>query len=180
MSVILAKNWWSLAIRGAVAIALGLIALAAHDVTIKTLVFAFFGYAFIDGLVALAGAVRAAESHERWASMLLEALAGMAVALIAVAWPAITALELIRLIAAWALATGVFEIASAIRLRKIVPGEWLLVLSGVASLVLGTLMAALPLAGATAIATWMGTYAVVFGALLLGLGLRLRGLLPSV
>jgi len=41
-------------------------------------------------------------------------------------------------------------------------------------------MAALPLAWATAIATWMGTYAVVFGALLIGLGLRLRVLPRSV
>lgn len=180
MSVILAKNWWSLVIRGAAAITLGLIALTAHEVTIRTLAIAFFGYAFIDGLVALAGAVRAAEVHQRWASLLVEALTGMAIALIAIAWPSITALELIRLIAIWALATGVLEIASAVRLRRTVRGEWLLVMSGVASMVLGVIMAALPLAGATAIATWMGTYAVVFGALLIGLGLRLRGLPRSV
>src|SRR5882724_11655413 len=92
VSVILAKNWWSLVVRGAVAIALGFIALAAHQVSIGTLVLAFFGYALIDGLIALAGAVRAAESHQRWASLLVEALADIAVAFIAIAWPSITAL----------------------------------------------------------------------------------------
>ena len=60
------------------------------------------------------------------------------------------------------------------RLRKYFAGEWLLVLSGVASLILGILMIAVPLAGALAIAFWVGAYAFVFGVLLIGLGFRLR------
>jgi len=83
-------------------------------------------------------------------------------------------LSLIYVIAAWALVTGVLEIAAGLRLREYIRGEWLLVLSGVASLILGVLMIAIPLAGSLAIAFWVGAYAFVFGALLVGLGFRLR------
>jgi uncharacterized membrane protein HdeD (DUF308 family) len=63
---------------------------------------------------------------------------------------------------------------SALRLRVHVNGEWLLALSGFASLLLGVLMIALPLAGPMAIAQAIGAYALIFGALLIALGYRLR------
>src|SRR2546427_1657065 len=122
----------------------------------------------------MAGAVRAGKAHERWGALMLEGIAGIVVWIITIAWPAITALSLVYVVAAWALVTGVFEIMAAVRLRKHVSGEWLLALSGFASLILGILMIAVPLAGALAIALWVGAYAFVFGVLLIGLGFRLR------
>jgi uncharacterized membrane protein HdeD (DUF308 family) len=77
-------------------------------------------------------------------------------------------------IAAWAVVTGVFEIAEATRLRRQIASEWLLILSGTASLVLGCLMVALPLASPFRIALWIGCYALIFGVLILILGFRLR------
>jgi uncharacterized membrane protein HdeD (DUF308 family) len=99
--------------------------------------------------------------------------------IIALAWPAITALYLLYVIAAWALVTGVFEIIAALRLRKFIAGEWLFALSGAASLILGILILAVPLTRPLAIAYWVGAYALVFGALLIGLGIRLRTWLKS-
>ena len=174
MSVILAKNWWSLVIRGLVAISLGLITVVWPGISLGRLVLVFFVYVLIDGLLGVAGAARAAEEHERWGPLLIEGLAGIATAIVTIAWPTITALSLVYVIAAWALVTGVLEIAAGLRLREYIPGEWLLVLSGVASLILGMLMIAIPLAGSLAIAFWVGAYAFVFGALLVGLGFRLR------
>jgi uncharacterized membrane protein HdeD (DUF308 family) len=174
MKILIAKNWWSLVLRGLAAIVLGLITIVWPGITLGALVLLFGAYALIDGLLSLAGAVRAAENHERWGSLLFEGLAGIAAGIVTFAWPAITALTLVYVIAAWALITGVFEIAAAVRLRKVLPGEWLLALSGFASLILGILMIAVPLAGALAIALWVGIYALVFGALLIALGLRLR------
>jgi uncharacterized membrane protein HdeD (DUF308 family) len=89
-------------------------------------------------------------------------------------WPGITAFAFVCVIAAWAFITGAFEIAAAIRLRRHVAGEWLLALSGIASLIFGLLMVAFPLAGALAIAYTFGIYTFVFGTLLIALGLRLR------
>jgi uncharacterized membrane protein HdeD (DUF308 family) len=174
MRVVLAKNWWSLVIRGIVGIVLGVITFAWPGITLTALVFLFGGYALLDGILCIAGAVRAAEKRERWGVLLVEGVVGIATAVITVVWPAITALALVYLIAAWALVTGVLEIMAAIRLRRHITGEWLLVLGGVASVVFGILMVIAPLAGALVIAVWVGAYAFVFGALLVALGFRLR------
>jgi uncharacterized membrane protein HdeD (DUF308 family) len=91
-----------------------------------------------------------------------------------IAWTAITALTLAYIISAWAFITGIFEIAAAFRLRRYVSGEWLLALRGFASLILGMLMIAIPLASPLPIAAWIGAYGFIFGALLIGLGFRLR------
>ena len=174
MTIVLAKNWWSLVIRGLVGIMLGLITLAWPRITFDALVLLFGAYALIDGSLGIAGAWQAAGSGERWGALLLEGLAGIAAAAITIIWPAITALALVYIIGAWAIVTGVFEIAAAVRLRQHIAHEWLLGLSGFASILFGVLVMAVPLAGALAIALWVGAYAFISGILLVALGLRLR------
>jgi len=174
MTFSLTINWWSVLIRGLLAILIGIVALALPGVTVAALVFLFAGYAFVDGVVSIIGAVRAVAAKERWGSLLIEGIAGIAAGVITVLWPAITALTLIYVIAAWAIVTGVLEIAAAVRLRRHISGEWLLALSGVASVIFGVLVAAVPLAGALVLAVWFGAYELVFGTLLVALGFRLR------
>ena len=88
----------------------------------------------------------------------------------------LSAIGLIYIIAAWGLVTGALEIAAGLTLRKDVPCEWLLILSGITSIALGLVMVALPLAEAPAISLWFGAYAFVFGVLLVSLAFRLRRL----
>ena len=128
----------------------------------------------MDGVVSLAGAVARGSGSRRWGALLIEGILGIAAAVITVFWPAITALSLVFVIAAWAILTGVAEIVAAVRLRKYISGEWLLALAGIASVIFGVLVAAVPLAGALVIAIWFGAYALVFGVMLLVLGFRLR------
>jgi uncharacterized membrane protein HdeD (DUF308 family) len=174
MTISLARNWWALVIRGLVAIVLGLVTLAWPGITIGALVLLFGVYAFVDGIFSLVGAIRAIRSHERWGALVFEGIAGIAAAAITVLWPAITALALVYIIAAWALITGGMEIAAAVRLRQYISGEWLLALGGVASIIFGLVAIILPLVGALAIALIIGVYAIVFGAILIALGMRLR------
>jgi uncharacterized membrane protein HdeD (DUF308 family) len=170
----LARNWWSLVIRGILGILVGVLTFVWPGITLAALVFLFAGYALVDGALNIAGAVRAVAAHERWGSLLLAGIFGIAAGVLTVVWPAITALALVYIIAGWAIVTGTLEIVAAVRLRRYISGEWLLALSGIASVLFGVLVAAVPAAGALVIAIWFGAYAFVYGVMLVALGFRLR------
>jgi uncharacterized membrane protein HdeD (DUF308 family) len=180
MVPLLATSWWSLLIRGLLAIIVGLIAFVFPGITLGALVILFGAYALLDGILGIVGAVRATRAHERWGWLLFEGIAGIVAATITILWPAITALALVYVIGAWALVTGALEIAAAIQLRRYIPGEWLLIVSGFASIVFGIFVMTVPLAGALAIALCVGVYTMFFGVLMVGLGIRLRGRIRSL
>src|SRR2546428_12711007 len=114
MTSVLTRNWWALALRGILAILLGLAAIVLPGVTLAVLITLFGAYAVVDGVLAIVAGVRAAERHERWWSPVLKGLAGIAAGVLAFIWPALTALALLYLIGAWAIVTGVLEIVAAV------------------------------------------------------------------
>ncbi|HXO68247.1 MAG TPA: DUF308 domain-containing protein [Bradyrhizobium sp.] len=65
-------------------------------------------------------------------------------------------------------------IVGAIRLRKEIDNEWLLILGGIVSVLFGVVMMAAPGAGALALITVIGIYAMIIGALLVALSFRLK------
>ena len=170
----LSRNWWLIALRGLAGILFGIITFVAPGITLAVLVILFGAYAFADGVLAVVTAVRHRGTTDRWGMLLLEGIVGVAAGLVTLFWPGITALTLLYVIAFWALLTGVLEIAAAMRLRKVITGEWLLALGGVASIIFGVAIARFPAAGALALVLWIGAYMFVFGALLVALGFRLR------
>ena len=172
----LSRNWWLVVLRGVLGIAFGIITFVAPAISLAALVLLFGAYAFADGVLGIASAVRRRVTTERWWILLLEGLVGIGASLVTLLLPGITALVLLYIIAGWAVATGILELVAAVRLRKEIKHEWLLALSGIASVAFGVLMALFPGAGALALVIWIGAYAFVFGALLVGLGFRLRGL----
>lgn len=172
ISVILATNWWSLILRGGAAILLGLVTLVRPSMPLKTIALIFFAYALIDGLAGIAGALRAAQGRERWSPLLLDGITGIAAAAALAIWPAV--FEPIPVIAAWALVTGVLEIIAAVELRRSIAGERLFLLSALSSLFLGAVTAAIPLTSPVRFARLLGVCSLIFGALLCGLGVRLR------
>jgi uncharacterized membrane protein HdeD (DUF308 family) len=171
----LSRNWWAVSLRGLAGILFGIITFIAPGISLAALVLLFGAYAFADGVLAIVTAIRR-RGNDRWGMLLLEGLVGVAAGVLTLLWPGITALALLYVIAAWALVTGGFEIAAAIRLRKVITGEWILALSGILSMALGVLLIVAPGPGALAVVIWIGAYAFVFGVLLFALGLRLKGL----
>ena len=171
----LSRNWWAVSLRGLAGILFGIITFFAPGISLAALVLLFGAYAFADGVLTIISAIRR-RGADRWWLLMLNGLVGIAAGILTLVWPGITALALLYVVAAWALVTGVLEIAAAIRLRKAITGEWLLALSGVLSIALGVMLVLWPGAGALALVIWIGAYAFVFGVLLLALGLRLRGL----
>jgi len=174
MPIDLARNWWALAIRGIAAVVFGLLALFWPPTAFVALVLVFGAYAIVDGIFNLVAAVRAPHTGRRWGPLVFEGIVSLIVGMITLLWPRISAFALVMFIAAWSIVTGIAEVVAAIRLRKQIRGEWLLALSGILSLALGVLLFLAPAAGALVLTIWIGAYAVVFGAVMVGLSLRLR------
>jgi uncharacterized membrane protein HdeD (DUF308 family) len=173
MVTTLAERWWIVLIRGVAAILFGILTFISPSASLFALVLLFGAYALVDGVFNIGAAVRM-RGEPKWGWLIFEGAISIAAGVLTFLWPGITAFALLILIAVWALVTGVAEIAAAIRLRKYVRGEWLLVLSGVLSVAFGVLMLVYPGAGALAVVLWIGAYAVLFGALLVALAFRLR------
>lgn len=180
MLIMYTGSWWSLVLRGLAAIAFGVLAFVWPTITLTALVFLWGAYALVDGAFAIAAGVKSYGERKRWWVLLLEGILGVAAGLLAFVIPGITALVFLILIAAWAVVTGAFEIAAAIQLRKEIKGEWLLALAGVASILFGIALIINPSVGALAVLWLIGAYSIVFGVLLIALGVRLRGMVRSV
>ncbi len=174
MARVLSTHWWALALRGIFGIIFGLLAFFTPGITLYVLTILFGAYSLLDGIVSLVAAGRSSSHGEHWWGLLFEGVAGLAAAAVTVIWPAITLVVLIYIIAGWAIVTGIFEVITAIRLRKHVSGEWLLIITGVASILFGAILFSAPGAGAIVLAWWIGAYAFVFGILMVALSFRLR------
>jgi uncharacterized membrane protein HdeD (DUF308 family) len=171
---VIARNWWALLIRGIVAIIFGILAFIWPGATILAIGILFGAYAFVDGIFAIIATVRAAEAGERWWPFLIEGIVGIVIAAITFYDIRITLLALYLTIAAWAFVTGIFEIVAAIQLRKAIANEFWLILGGIASIAFGVLMVIFPLIGALALIWLIGTYAIIFGIIMIAFSFRLR------
>jgi uncharacterized membrane protein HdeD (DUF308 family) len=154
---------------------LGIIAFTAPGTALTVLVLFFGAYALIDGVFALLAAARWHHVDERWWLLILEGIVGIGVGIFVFVHPAASALGLVTVIAIWAIITGIMEIVAAIRLHRIITGEWLLGVSGALSLLLGIALLAAPGAGLLFGIYLVGAYALLFGISLLVLAFRLRG-----
>jgi uncharacterized membrane protein HdeD (DUF308 family) len=169
----LAKCWWLVLLRGIAGIVFGVLAFIWPGLTLITLVLIYGAYALIDGVIALMAAFTGAAKPVPTWWLIVVGLCGIAAGLVTFLWPGITALVLIIFIGAWAIAHGVFEIIGAIKLRKEIDNEWLLILAGAVSVIFGIIVLVAPGAGALGLIWAIGAYSIA-GALLVGLSLRLR------
>lgn len=170
----IARNWWTFLVRGLLAIAFGLAALVWPDVTLLALVALFGAFALLDGVISILFGITGRESIRWW--MVIWGLVGVAAGIGVFLWPTIGALALVYVIAAWAILTGAMEIAAAIAWRREIRSEWVLIVAGVVSVMVGGAMALFPGTGAVALVWLIGAYAVVFGVLLVIVAFRLRDL----
>jgi uncharacterized membrane protein HdeD (DUF308 family) len=167
----LARNWWLIALRGVLGMIFGVIALVMPVATILALVLLFSAYMLVDGAIAIYAAIRAARKQEGWGLLLFQGIASLAAAAIAFVWPGLTVVAFVLLIAAWSIVSGCLMLAAAMRTEQ---ARWWLVLGGAAALLYGILMIVAPLSGAVVLTWWLGAFALVFGAALIILSLKLR------
>jgi uncharacterized membrane protein HdeD (DUF308 family) len=161
-------------LRGIVAIALGVAAIWLPGVTALVLALLFGAYALVDGVLAIVASVRMSHAGRRWGWLLVEGIAGVIFGIGALAYPGISLLVLVMLMAVWALITGIAAINTAWQLRTMVAGEWLWILTGVLSIAFAVWVVFEPAAGVLAIVYLFAFYAILTGVTFVGLAFRLR------
>ena len=171
MSTGLARNWWAIGLRGAVAILFAIAVMWLPASTIASLVLMFAAYIAADGAFAILAGMRAADRGDRWRMLILEGSINLAAAACVLVWQAVAVVPLVHILSAWAVVTGALLFAAAHRLSGR-DGRWVLVLAGIVSAAWGVLEVG---AGDTrTIGLWLVGYALIFGSTLVTLAGRLQ------
>jgi uncharacterized membrane protein HdeD (DUF308 family) len=164
-----------MALRGVLAVCLGLFAFLVPFATITALMWLAGAYFLVDGGLATVAAIRAFRENRHWGWLLFEGILSIAAGLTSFFLPEVTALIFLCITAAWAIITGGLQIGMALRLRKEIEGEWMWILGGIASIALGFALVLFPAAGLVAWAWLLGAYFLVFGALTISFAMMIRG-----
>jgi uncharacterized membrane protein HdeD (DUF308 family) len=172
----LTGRWWVLLLRGVAAIGFGILAFVWPGMTLLTLVFLYGAFALVDGVFAVIGAmVGWVRSTSAWL-LVAAGILGIVVGLLTLMWPGAVAVGLVLYVGAWAIVRGVIDVFNAIRLRKEIPNEWSLLISGLLSIVFGCLIFLAPRLGVLAVIWPLAACAVAAGILLVALAFRLHSL----
>jgi uncharacterized membrane protein HdeD (DUF308 family) len=148
--------------RGIAAILFGILTFAWPKLTLSVLVLLFGIFAVISGITAVVAALR--NTHEEgWGLLLFEGILSTLAGAIALAWPGITALAFLYVLAAWAIVTGVLQIIAPLSFPMSGGRAFLTVLAGLLSVVFGILIAAQPASGLLAVVWLIGLYAILVG-----------------
>lgn len=169
----LARNWWLVLVRGICAIIFGVLTIMWPGLSLLTLILLYGVFALVDGVLSIGAAIMGGSPAPRWWLALVGVL-GIGAGALTLAWPGITGLVLLFFIAGWAIASGIFEIIGAIRLRNEIDDEWWLVAAGILAVLFGVMILMFPGAGALGIAFAIGWFAIFYGVLHVGFAWRLK------
>jgi uncharacterized membrane protein HdeD (DUF308 family) len=152
MFALLSRYWWVLVVRGAMAIVLGIFAFVWPQETIAALVLIFGAIALVDGTLAVVASIAGRSLTPYWWVLLVQGLLGIAVGVLTLLNPVITAVALLIYIAVWVIGMGVLQVAAAVTLRREISGEWWLALGGLQAFgALGIVLGPVTFAAAAAI-----------------------------
>lgn len=172
---LLARSWWVLLLYGLVALVFGAVAILQPLAAATALAWAIGVMAVVEGVISLVALFGGNSGVSRgW--LAVYALASLVFGVLAVINPLATASVLVLLLAAWLIVAGIHRIVFAVRVRRHIQGEWLLILSGVLAIVLGALLVANPLAGVAVTTLWIGIGSLIYGVLQVVVAFRLRRL----
>lgn len=170
----LTRNWWTLLVRGIVAVIFGILAIANPKTTLTVLLLFAAAYVIVDGILSILASLTAAERGRGWGWLLVSGILGVAIGVAMFVWPDVTALVLLYLFVAWLLVIGVMQLVAGIRMRRLISGALWIALAGVLSIVLGFYILANPEAGLIGLLWIIGIYAILFGAMMIMASLQLR------
>ena len=172
----LTRNWWLFILRGVFAILFGILIVAWPSAGILVLVILFGVYALADGILSITFAFthKGSWGHRAW--LIFWGILGMVAGVVALAWPGITAVALLYVIAAWALVIGISQFVFAFVIPTSFGNRVLLALGGIFSIVFGLFLVARPSLGALAVIWIIGIFAVMYGFYHIVFGISLNDL----
>jgi uncharacterized membrane protein HdeD (DUF308 family) len=176
MIATLRQNWWTLALRGVIAIIFGICAFLWPLATALAFVILLAAFAFVEGVFALIGSVSWGLTGSQRLLLVVLGLLGLGVGVTAVMYPGITAVVIVALVAWWAILSGAIQFVVAIEMRKVIENDWLLVLGALLSILFGVLLLWRPWAGVLTLSWLFGIYALLYGIMMLGLAFRVKSL----
>lgn len=166
---------WVVLLRGLVAVAFGVWALLEGSrLTLGTLVFIFGIYAIVHGILSVTAAIGG--RRQRGCLLLgIEGVVGLWAGGMTLRSSQAAPMAFVFLVWLWAIATGILRIAEAIRLRKELPGDLWLALSGAATAFLGLMLISRRISsGAVGLALLIAVPALIWGLCETLLGWELR------
>jgi uncharacterized membrane protein HdeD (DUF308 family) len=169
----LVKNWCMIATRGILAVLFGVVVALWRIPVFDAVIVSFGTYAIVDGILALASALRAARPRTAGWPIALEGVVSVVLGVLAFTWPFFPQRVIVVLVA-WGLLTGIFEIVAAMRLPRELAAHWLIGTGGASSIFLALVVLALPRAGSDRVALGLAVYAIAFGIVILLSAVRFR------
>jgi uncharacterized membrane protein HdeD (DUF308 family) len=179
MKALSKRTWGELLFGGIIALLFGIIASVWPGRTLMTIMVFFGVFILIEGIITVVISIMRRADYERWWLTLIGGIIGILIGVITVVHPFGTTIFLLYMVAIWALITGVISIVTAIRLRREIRREWILILSGIVAVIFSIFIFARPAAAAVTIMWIISAFAVLFGILLIVLAIRIRSVLKT-
>ncbi len=181
LSAVARGVWWLVLLRGILAILFGLFALFAPGSALLALVFVFGAYAILDGVTALVAGIRHRQADPHWVWHVVQGVVSVLAGIIAFAWPGVTVLAILFVIAFWSIVGGIAEIMESLAMRRRQTDGWgWMLAAGIVSVLFGIVLLVSPGAALVTLLWLVGIYAVVFGVIIVVWAFRLRRAVNAV
>lgn len=168
----LQKNWWLIAVRGVLAIIFGILALASPYIVIFSLITFFAFFAILSGFFILTLAFLGETDNK--GLRIIEGLIFLGAGILVLFNPVSALGGIMIFIAAWAILSGLIHIIGAIKMRKVITNEWLMILNGIVSIIFGILLAGNLIQGAGVMLMVFGAFAILSGIFSIMLAFRIK------
>ena len=174
MLTIYTEKWWVSLVRGILALIIGSLAIVGPLEMLSAGLILFAIFLIADGIVTVATSIAHARIVKRWFYSFLEGFLGLLLGIFLLLLPGAAIILFIYVIAFWALMIGIIEIVSGLEFRKVLPGEWMMIVTGIMSIILSFLLFLMPKAGAATLIWILAFFLIVFGVLQILIAFRLR------
>lgn len=169
------SRWGLVLFRGILAVVFGLLAFFFPAVILGFFVFLAGLFFIIDGIsVFVLGLGSGADNRKPSGPLIIEGIIGVLIGLLFFIVPRISILAVALLFVVWFIAIGILRVIAAVRLRRQINNEWVLIIGGVASILVGLLLLFSPIIGILVLIQLIGIYVFIVGIFLIIFAFRVR------